>query len=143
MSPFHCLLRNQLINLIMSLQALKFGLPVHESIYTRNNSLTRVSESKTTPVKITARVYVILSKSESQRLDLSIRHRDKHKIVLLRSLWLEKITNRTYVRKSRFAKHGLGYRDVVCFKWQRHDHRNPTKKHLLKSHNLTSLLEVT
>ena len=25
----------------------------------------------------------------------------------------------------------------------RHDHRNPTKKHCLKSHNLASLLEVT
>ena len=28
-------------------------------------------------------------------------------------------------------------------KLQRHDHANPTKKHRLKSHNLTSLFDVT
>ena len=43
---------------------------------------------------------------------------------------------------SRYAKHDLEYRDLVYHKSLRHDHRNPSKKHRLKSHNLTSLLEV-
>ena len=36
-------------------------------------------------------------------------------------------TNRTYVHKSQYAKHGLGYHDFVYYKWQRHDHSHPTK----------------
>ena len=44
---------------------------------------------------------------------------------------------------SQYAKHGLGYRDLVYCKRQRYDQRNPTKKHRLKSYNLASLLEVT
>ena len=51
----------------------------------------------------------------------------QNKTVFLFSLWLEKIrTNRTYVRKSRYVKHGLGYCDFVYHKQQRHEHRNPT-----------------
>ena len=46
-----------------------------------------------------------------------MRHRDKNKVAYLRSIWLEKIrTNRTYVRKSRYAKYGLGYCDLVYYK---------------------------
>ena len=72
-----------------------------------------------------------------------MRHRDKHKTVFFYLLRLEKIrTNRTYVRKFRYAKHGLGYCDLIYYKLQRDDHRNPIKKHRLKSHNLTSLLDV-
>ena len=57
----------------------------------------------------------------------------------LASTW----TNRIYMHKSRYAKHGLGYCDLLYYEWQRHNHRNPTKKYRLKSHNLTSLLKVT
>ena len=43
-------------------------------------------------------------------------------------LRLEKIrTNITHVCKSQYAKHGFGYCDLVYYKGQRHDHRNPTK----------------
>ena len=53
-------------------------------------------------------------KERIEKLDLSMRHRDKHKIAFLRSLWLEKIrTNRTYVHKFRYTKHGLGHRELV------------------------------
>ena len=90
---------------------------------------------------ITARFYVILQKNKLQRLDLSVRQRDKRKTVFFRSLWLEKIrTNRTCIHKSRYANHGLRYHYLAYYKWQIHDHRNATKKHLLKSHNLTPLL---
>ena len=67
-----------------------------------------------------------------------MRHKDKHKTVfLLLGFRLEKIkTNRAYLHKPRYAKHGLGYRDLY-YEW------NPTRKHRLKSHNLMSLLEVT
>ena len=42
---------------------------------------------------------------------------DKHKTVFLRSLRLEKIrANRTYVHKSRCAKHGWGYGDLKRYK---------------------------
>ena len=85
---------------------------------------------------IIAWVYVILQNNELKRLSLSNRHKGKHKIVFLCLLRLEKIrTNRTYVDKSWYAKHNLGYYDWVYFKWQRHDHRNPTKRHWLKSLN--------
>ena len=64
--------------------------------------------------------------------------------VFLGLLQLEKIRmNRTYVHKSRYAEHSLEYYDLVCYKLQRHDHRNPTKKHRLKLHNLTTLFGVT
>ena len=43
-----------------------------------------------------------------------MRHKDKHKTVFLQLLWLEKIrTSRTYMRKSRYAKHILVYRDMT------------------------------
>ena len=43
-------------------------------------------------------------------------------------LRLEKVrTNITYVCKSQYAKHGFGYCDLVYYKGQRHDQRNPTK----------------
>ena len=46
-----------------------------------------------------------------------IKHRDKHETVFLCSLRFEKIiTNRTYVHKSRYVKHGLGYCDLVYYK---------------------------
>ena len=45
-------------------------------------------------------------------------------------------TNRTYVHMPQYAKHGLGYCDLVYYKWQRHDYKNPTKKDCLKSYNL-------
>ena len=46
-----------------------------------------------------------------------MRHRDKHKIVFLRLLWLEKIrTNRTYAYKSQKSKQSLGYRDLIYYK---------------------------
>ena len=46
-----------------------------------------------------------------------MRHRDKHKTVFLRSIWIEKIrTNRTYVHMPQYAKHGLGYCDLVYYK---------------------------
>ena len=74
-----------------------------------------------------------LQKKELQRPDLSMRHKDKHKTAFLRSLRLEEIRiNRAYVRKSQHAKHYSGYQDLVYYKRQRHDHRNPTRKHRLK-----------
>ena len=46
-----------------------------------------------------------------------MKHGDKHKTVFICSLRPEKIiTNRTYVYKSQYAKHGLGYRDLVYHK---------------------------
>ena len=80
-------------------------------------------------------LYVILLKNELQRLDLSMGHRDKQKTVFLCLLWLEekKRTKRTYVHKSWYVKHCLGYCDLIYYKWQRHDYRNPTKKHCRKS----------
>ena len=33
-----------------------------------------------------------------------------------------KKTNRIYVNRSWYAKHDLGYCDLVYYKWQRHDH---------------------
>ena len=33
-----------------------------------------------------------------------------------------KKTNRIYVHRSWYAKHDLGYCDLVHYKWQRHDH---------------------
>ena len=45
-----------------------------------------------------------------------MRHRDKLKAVFLCSLQLEKIrANRTYVHKSQYASHSLGYRDLVYY----------------------------
>ena len=56
-------------------------------------------------------------KNKVVRLDLSMRHRDKQKPVFLRLLRREKIrANRTYVHKSQYAKHGLGYCDLVYYK---------------------------
>ena len=43
------------------------------------------------------------------------------------------------MQKSCYAKHSLGYQNLVSYKRQRHDHRNQTKKHHLKSHNLMPL----
>ena len=80
-------------------------------------------------------------KNKLQRLVLSIRHTDKHTVFCC-SLRLEEIrTNKTYVHKSWYAKHDLGYCNLVYYKWQRHDYRNPTKKHF-KLHNLMSFFEV-
>ena len=46
-----------------------------------------------------------------------MRQMNKHKAVFLGSVWLEKIrTNGTYVHKSRYAKQGLGHRDLVYYK---------------------------
>ena len=46
-----------------------------------------------------------------------MKHRDKHKTVFICSLRFEKIiTNRTYMYKSRYAKYGLGYGDLVYHK---------------------------
>ena len=46
-----------------------------------------------------------------------MRHRDKHKILLLCSVWRKKIrTNRTYIHESQYTKHGFGYRDFVYYK---------------------------
>ena len=57
--------------------------------------------TQVTIIQITVQVHVILQKSELQRLDLSVRHREKHKLVFLCLLGLEKVrTNRTYVHKS-------------------------------------------
>ena len=43
-----------------------------------------------------------------------MKHRDKHKVVLLRSLRLENIRiNSTYVCKSQYVKHGLGYLEYI------------------------------
>ena len=72
-----------------------------------------------------------------------MRHSYKHNTAFLPSIWLEKITNRTYVGKSQYVKHGWGYCDSVYIVNDRPDHRNKTKKHRLKSYNLTSLFEVT
>ena len=58
---------------------------------------------------------------------------DKH-TVLFCLLQHEKIwTNRTYMHRSRYATHGLGYLDLIYHKWQRYGHINPTKRHCLKS----------
>ena len=46
--------------------------------------------------------------------------------------------NKMYVLILDIPNTNLRYWDLVYYKWQRHDHRNPTKKHYLKSHNLTS-----
>ena len=46
-----------------------------------------------------------------------MRHRDKQKPVFLHLLRREKIrANRTYVHKSQYAKHSLGYCDLVYYK---------------------------
>ena len=46
-----------------------------------------------------------------------MRHKDKHKRVFLRLLLHGKvITNRTFVHKSQYVKHGMGYCDSVCYK---------------------------
>ena len=82
-------------------------------------------KSKTTHMKHNCMSLCNFVKEHLKRLDLSMRHRDKHKIVFLCSLRLEKRrTNRTYVHRSRYAKHGLGYCDFVI-----------TIRHCLKSHN--------
>ena len=66
------------------------------------------------------------------RLDLPMRHRDKQKTVFLCLLCHEKIgTNATYVQKASICKTWLG----IYYKWQRHEPRNPTKRHCLKSIN--------
>ena len=74
-----------------------------------------------------------------------MRHRDKQKTVFLHSFWLEKIrTNRTYVHKSQCTKHGSGYHDFIMILYIINDrHGIQLTKHHLKSHNLTSSLEVT
>ena len=60
------------------------------------------------------------------------KHRNTHKTVFLCLFQLEKVkTNRAYVHKSWYAKHGLGYCNIVYYRWQSYDHRNPTKKHYL------------
>ena len=59
---------------------------------------------------ITARVCHAVNNNELQKLDLSMRHRNKHKTVFLHLLCLEKIrTNRTYMHKSWHAKQCLGH----------------------------------
>ena len=48
------------------------------------------------------------------------------------------------MHKSQYIKQGLGYCDLVYNKWRdhiRYDHKNPTKKHSLKSHAL--LFKIT
>ena len=72
-----------------------------------------------------------------------MRHMNKYKTVFLHLLRLNKITNKTCVHKSHYAEHVLGFCDLVYYKWQRHDQKNLTEKHCLKSHNLTSLFELT
>ena len=67
-----------------------------------------------------------------------MRQKDKHKRVFLCPLRHEKTTNKTYVRKSQYVKHGLGYYDLVNYKWQRRGQRNTTKRHFLKSLNIIS-----
>ena len=64
-----------------------------------------------------------------------MKHRENPKTVFLCSLQLEKIrTSRAYVRKSQYAKHGW---DIVTKYIKRHGSRSLTKKHCLKSYNLT------
>ena len=83
-------------------------------------------------------------RNELQRLDLAMRHRDEHKAVFLPLLQLETIQfNRSHVGKSVYAKHSLGYCDLLYHKWHKHDHRNPSQKHSLKSQNLMPLFEIT
>ena len=56
-------------------------------------------------------------RNELQRLDLVMRHRDEHKAVFLPLLQLETIqTNRSHVCKSVYAKHSLGYCDLLYHK---------------------------
>ena len=46
-----------------------------------------------------------------------MKDRDKHKAVFLCLLSIEKIrTNRKYLHKSQYSKHGLGYGDLVYYK---------------------------
>ena len=74
---------------------MKSDLPVHEYLAC-NNSLTRVLSVKWLAWNITLWVCVILWKIKLLRLDISIRHRDKHKSVFFHSLRHEKVrTNRT------------------------------------------------
>ena len=112
-----------------------FGLAI---IYLRESP-----KSKMTRVKHNCASLCIIVKQRITKTWFIMRHRDKHKTVFLRSRRLEKIrTNETYLHKSWYVKHGL-YCNLVYYKWQRHGQRNPTKKHRLESHNLTSLLGVT
>ena len=67
-----------------------------------------------------------------------MRHRDKNKPVHFGLKKLE--LNRTYKDRSWYAKHGLGYHDLV---YDSHEHWNPTKKYCLNSHNVMLLIEVT
>ena len=102
------------------------------------------SGSKMTHVKHNcARVYIILYIHRTNCKDLVYEriaqtwfiNETQGWTVFLCLLWLEKIR----------IEHMCIRLDIPNTAWNilRHDHKNPTKEHRLKSHNLTPLLEVT